>query len=102
MSIAEIINDSQATVKRINTKLKLGVELKAQRTGRCGRKRITSSRDGRKITKVVEHNRKMPARKLKSVLENQGINISLGPLKGEVTKWNEVNFLFFHFRHLHK
>ena len=35
-SIAKIVIVSQATVRRINTKLKLGVELKAQRMGYCG------------------------------------------------------------------
>ena len=37
------------TVRRVNTKLQLGAELKARRMGRCGRKRITSARDDRKI-----------------------------------------------------
>lgn len=80
-SIAEIVNVSQATVRRINSKLKLGLELEARRTGRCGRKRITSARDERKIKKVIELNRKMPAKKLRTVLEDQGINISLRTLK---------------------
>ena len=53
----------------------MGVKLEAQRTGCCGRKRITSARDDRKIKKVIEQNRKMPAIKLKSVLKDQGINI---------------------------
>ena len=80
-NIAKIVKASQATVRRINSKLKMGVKLEAQRTGCCGRKRITSARDDRKIKKVIEHNRKMPAIKLKSVLKDQGINISLGSLR---------------------
>lgn len=79
--IAEILNVSQATVKRINMKLKTGLELEAERKGRCGRKRITSARDDRKIKKVIKENRKMPAKKLKTVLEQQGIKVSLNTLR---------------------
>ena len=80
-NIANIVKVSQATVRRINSKLKMEVKLEAQRTGCCGRKRITSARDDRKVKKVIEQNRKMPAIKLKSVLKDQGINISLGSLR---------------------
>ena len=80
-NIANIVKVSQATVRRINSKLKMGVKLEAQRTGCCGRKRITSARDDRKVKKVIEQNRKMPAIILKSVLKDQGINISLGSLR---------------------
>ena len=73
-NIAKIVKVSQATVRRINSKLKMGVKLEAQRTGCCGRKRIASARDDRKLKKVIEQNRKMPAIKLKSVLKDQGIN----------------------------
>jgi len=79
--IAEILNVSQATVKRINSKLRAGLELESVRKGRCGRKRITSARDDRQIKKVIEKNRKMPARKLKTVLEEQGVNVSLNTLR---------------------
>ena len=47
--IGEILNVSQATVRRINDKLKTGLELEARRAGRCGRKRLTTARDERKI-----------------------------------------------------
>ena len=74
-NIVKIVKVSQATVRRINSKLKMGVQLEAQRTGCCGRKRITSATDDRKIKKVIEQNRKMSEIKLKRVLKDQGINI---------------------------
>jgi transposase len=79
--IAEILNVSQATVKRINSKLRAGLELEAVRKGRCGRKRITSARDDRRIKKVIEENRRMPAKKLKTVLEEQGVKVSVNTLR---------------------
>jgi len=72
---------SQSTVRRINDKLKAGLALVGQRTGRCGRKRITSARDDRKIKKIIEQNRKMPASKLKTALETSGVKVWVATLR---------------------
>ena len=79
--IAEILNISQSTVRRINYKLKAGLELEGQRMGRCGRKRMTSIRDDRKIKRVIEQNRKMPAKKLTTLLQGQGLSVSLSTFR---------------------
>lgn len=79
--IGETLNVSQSTVRRINNKLKVGLELEAGRIGRCGRKRVTTVRDDRTIKKVITGNRKLPVKKLKSVLEDHGVKISVATLK---------------------
>jgi hypothetical protein len=43
--IAEIVHVSQATVSRIQAKLKAGLNVAAGRVGKCGRKRVTTPRD---------------------------------------------------------
>lgn len=79
--IGEILNVSQSTVRRISDKLKAGLELEGRRKGRCGRKRMTSTRDDRKIKKIIEQNRKMPARKLTTLLQEHGVKVSLNTFR---------------------
>ena len=67
---------SAATVSRIKRKLDLGESWTDKRLGRCGRKRITTERDDRKIKHVIRKARKSSIGELRHDLEEVGVRIS--------------------------
>jgi transposase len=79
--IAEKLFVSQSTVRRISDKFKRGMDLAVKRAGKCGRKRITTSRDDRKIQKTILKNRKAPTSRIKLILEQEGVVISQRTLR---------------------
>src|SRR6478609_10668877 len=79
--IAEKMRVSQSTVRRISEKFKRGMDLAVKQAGKCGRKRITSTRDERKIQKTILKNRKAPTSRIKLILEQEGVVISQRTLR---------------------
>jgi len=73
--IATITKVSRATVDRIKKKNEKS-DLTPQRKGKCGRKKITTTRDERKIRDIVLANRKQPCRILTKIMQDSGVNIS--------------------------
>lgn len=74
--IASITKVSRATVDRIKKKLNRNEPLTPNRIKRCGRKKITTPRDERKIRDTCVQNRKAPRRVLTSLIREAGVNIS--------------------------
>lgn len=74
--IAEIAAVSQSTVKNIKRKLTENVSLTPQRTGKCGRKRITTPRAERKLKQITVENRRKPRKMINALLEDAGVSIS--------------------------
>jgi transposase len=79
--IADKLQVSQSTVRRINAKFKRGMDLSVKRTGKCGRKRKTTPRDERKIQRTILNNRKAPISRIKAILEQEGVPISQRTLR---------------------
>lgn len=74
--IASIANVSRASVNRIKIKLDSNLELTSHRKAKCGRKKITTPRDERKIRDICIENRKAPLRALVKKIQDADINIS--------------------------
>lgn len=79
--IANLESVSAATVSRIRRKLDLGESFDVKRLGKCGRKRITTERDDRKILHVIKTARKSAIGEIRHELEEQGIKLSTRTLK---------------------
>ncbi|CAG5039123.1 unnamed protein product [Parnassius apollo] len=79
--IASIANVSRASVDRIKKKLDTNVDLTPKRAKNCGRKKITTPRDERKIRDICVENRKAPRKILTKKVQDAGINISLATVR---------------------
>lgn len=55
-----------------------------KRVNKCGRKKITTPRDMRKIREVCMQNRKAPRALLTKIIQEAGVNISLGTVRRRV------------------
>lgn len=62
---ALLSNVSRASVDRIKKKLDANIAFTPKRVNKCGRKKITTPRDMRKIKKICVNNRKAPRALLK-------------------------------------
>jgi transposase len=74
--IAFLTSVNVMTVNRIKAKLDRKIPLGSQRTGKCGRKRITTPRDERKIRDICLGNRRKCTKELTKIVNDAGINIS--------------------------
>lgn len=74
--IATIHHVAATSVARIKKKLELGQSLEVKRVGKCGRNRITSPRDERKIQQVLRTNRRLTLKKLKEELDAHEVKLS--------------------------
>jgi DNA-directed RNA polymerase I, II, and III subunit RPABC1 len=67
---------SVATVNRIKKNLNKNGDMTPQRKGHCGRKRLTTPRDERKIRDICLENRNKPRRILTALIQDAGIPVS--------------------------
>ena len=74
--IVSLINVSLMTVNRIKAKLDKIIPLVSQRIGKCGRKRITTPRDERKIRKICLRNRRKCNNEVMKIINEAGIAVS--------------------------
>ncbi|XP_065642864.1 uncharacterized protein LOC136074469 [Hydra vulgaris] len=74
--IASMTKISVTTVNRINKNLDKNADYTPQRTGHCGRKRLTTPRDDRKIRDICLENRNKPRRILTTLIQDAGIPVS--------------------------
>lgn len=74
--IATIANVAKSSVDKIKKKLYENQSLSPKRAGKCGRKRITTPRDERKIRDLCIQNRKAPRRLLTKIIQDAGVQIS--------------------------
>lgn len=74
--IAKIAGVSRGTVFKINKNTGNKEILTSNRIGKCGRKRITDSRDERKIIQICINNCREPLKILAEEVQTAGINIS--------------------------
>lgn len=81
---ALLSNVSRASVDRIKKKLDANIAFTPKRVNKCGRKKITTPRDMRKIKKICVNNRKAPRALLKKMIQEAGVNISLGTVRRRV------------------
>lgn len=74
--IANLAKVSIGTVHNIKTTMNNNAKNTGNRKGRCGRKRLTTPRDERKIEQICTNNRRMSLATLKNEVNNAGIAIS--------------------------
>lgn len=74
--IALLAKVNVMTVNRIKSKLEKNLPLGSQRSGKCGRKRITTPRNERKIRDICLENRRKSAKELTKIINSAGITIS--------------------------
>lgn len=74
--IATIAGVSKTVVNRLKLKLDQNLPLEANRTGKSGRKRITTLRTDRKIRDICLQNRKTSVARLTTLINNDGIAVS--------------------------
>lgn len=74
--IAVLTNVSAMTVSRIKAKIDKNIVTNNQRRGKCGRQRITTPRDERKIRDICLQNRRKSSKSLTQVINEAGITIS--------------------------
>lgn len=74
--IANLAKVSIGTVHKIKTNMNNNANYTDNRKGRCGRKRLTTPREERKIEKICVNNRRISLAALKSEVNNAGITIS--------------------------
>lgn len=73
--IAAKIGISHSSVTRIQKKIYEETAFVRNRKGRCGAKRKTTERTGRKIVQTAIKYRRQPTRKIQTLLEADGIKI---------------------------
>lgn len=74
--IAIIANVAKSSVDKIKKKITEDQSLSPKRTGKCGRKRVTTPRDERKIRDLCIKNRKAPRRLLTKIIQDAGVQVS--------------------------
>lgn len=74
--IARICHVSQTSVWTISQKMQSEANLTSKRKGRCGRHRITTKRDDRKIRNIVCENRKLPVNAITNLVNDANIKVS--------------------------
>lgn len=74
--IATIAGVSKSVVNRLKIKLDQNLPLEANRTGKSGRKRITTPRTDHKIRNICFENRKTSVARLTTLTNNDGIAVS--------------------------
>lgn len=74
--IAAKMNVSPQVVSNIYKKIKNNQTLSPKRTGRCGRKKVSSARDDRKLINISLQNRKLTSTKLRQLWQQSGIEAS--------------------------
>lgn len=82
--VAIISKVSRASVDRIKKKLVENIALTPKRVSKCGRKKITTPRDMRKIREICVENRKAPCQILTKLVQEAGVNISLATVRQRV------------------
>lgn len=87
--IAGLAGVSQSTVRNIKRKLQENSTLSPKRFGRCGRKRITTSRGDRKIQQITLENRRRSQKVIKELIQESGVKISCMTLR---RRWKEMGF----------
>lgn len=74
--IAIIAGVAKSSVDKIKKKINANAALSPMRTGKSGRKKITTPRDERKIKEICVQNRKKPRKILTNLIQESGIEIS--------------------------
>ena len=74
--IANIVGISKSAVNKIKLNLDKKLPLSPKRTGKCGRKQITTPRTNRKIRDICLQNRKKSVATLTQIVQKSGIAIS--------------------------
>lgn len=74
--IASLAKVNVMTVNRIKAKLDKNLPLGSQRSGKCGRNRITTPRDERKIRDICLENRRKCTKELTKIINAAGVSIS--------------------------
>lgn len=74
--IAELAGVSASTVNIIKENLNQNLPISPQRKGRCGRKKMTTPRDDRKIRDICLDNRKKSSSHLTNIIKEAGIEVS--------------------------
>lgn len=84
--IARRLNISEASVRRIKTKLDSGQDITPKRKRRCGRKPIFTPRAERCLTKICVENRFATTKHIKSRLYLSNINVSERTIRRKLKK----------------
>lgn len=74
--IAQLAGISKSAVNKIKINLDQNQPLSPKRKGKCGRKRITTTRSDRKIRDICLQNRKKSAGFLTQIVQESGIRVS--------------------------
>lgn len=74
--IAKKVGVSQPSVSRIRQKIAAGKGLSPRRSGKCGRRRATTTRDDSLLVRECRKNRKASSRQLQGMLEQHGVAVS--------------------------
>jgi len=74
--IARLTNVSVMSINRIKQKLQRNISLGSNRKGKCGRLRITTPRDERRMNKIFIDNRRKSTNALTEIMNKNGISIS--------------------------
>lgn len=74
--IAAVSGVSKSVVNQIKIKIDNKKPLETNRAGKCGRKRITTSRTDRKIRNICLENRKKNVAYLTTMMNDEGVKIS--------------------------
>lgn len=74
--IASIAGASKSVVNRIKKKIDENLSLEADRNGKCGRNRVTTARDDRKIRNICLENRKKSVNCLTTMINDEEIKVS--------------------------
>lgn len=86
--IAAIAGVSKSVVNRIKIKMDRKTPLEANRVGKCGRKRITTSRTDRKIRDICLENRKKSVAHLTMMINDEGVKVSQRTIRRRLVEEN--------------